>query len=162
MNDKALRVLGISSGWPMLHGSLHCRYLACYRWVPFLLARAIMFLIDSSDYVQDWFYDFFTSFSHMFTVGVGAILYGACFQYNKNTLISEEIFCYMLINKLHKGSLPPSPHYVLLHYLMSTGTKCAGEIDYDWWCHLVIGGSFKTIEHLYKVLVFIVIYSNYQ
>ena len=62
-----------------------------------------MFLIDSSDYVQDWFYDFFTSSSHMFTVGVGAILYGACFQYNKNTLISEEIFCYMLINKLHKG-----------------------------------------------------------
>ena len=130
MNGPVLRVLGL----------FRMTYVA---WVPPLsvpcmlpmgpfLARMVRDVsdYDSSDYLHNWFYVFYTSSSHIFTVGVGAIPYGACFQYNKNTLISEEIFCYMLINKLHKGSLPPSPHCVLLRYLMSTGIKCTGEIGY--------------------------------
>ena len=44
------------------------------------------------------FYFVFTSSSHIITVGVGAIIYVVSVQYNKNTLISEEIFCYTLIH----------------------------------------------------------------
>ena len=73
------------------------------------------------------FYFVFTSSSHIITVGVGAIIYVVSVQYNKNTLISEEIFCYMLITKLLKESLPPAPHYVFASIHMTSHSYYAGE-----------------------------------